>query len=152
MSSPTDTPPVDPVFAPDEALYIRLDPKYFFTKNRVHGRFVPAHEVHFPKFSVNRGKYSTPERVLDPVTPEWGIAMFRVEHIPPFLVEASNPKQPKRYDFVVVHCPEHGNYAHAEVRSMRDGQEKEPGKTLKLEFRQLLADGMTVLRAPKAAA
>jgi len=56
---------IDSDFAPDEQLYLRLNPTYF-PKEYVAAKQVPLNEVRFPDFSVNRGKYSQPEDVLKP--------------------------------------------------------------------------------------
>ena len=129
--------PIDPVFADDEALYMRLPPKAY-DASRV--AIVLLNEVQFPNFSVNRGKYSEPPDVLKPNWLTWAVAAFLVGDIPAEL-EGEGPVkgQSVRYRFAPVHRPELGNYAHAEVQSFKpQGENVAPSKTVRATFRELL--------------
>lgn len=133
--------PIDPVFLPDEELYLRVNPSYYVQDLGV----ALLHHVGFPKFSVNRGKYSQPVDVTLPDNPGWAVAMFHVRDIPDRL---ESPKQgdkpPQAFTFSLEHLPENGVYAHSHVCSHAEGGTlASPSKTVKTRFREILRERTT---------
>lgn len=145
--------PIEPVFAPDEKLYLRVEPEHYpdaFSQPLL--TFIP-----FPGFSVNRGRFSAPLDVLQPKHKDWGVVSFEVQHIPVRLEQEGQGKlSPIEYTFAPWHCPAppeewppDGNYAHSEVRSARTGGGKhEPGKKVRMRFRELLRERLATERRP----
>lgn len=134
--------PVDPEFNPDEQLYYRV------TRHGVAddlSRILPE-AFRSPDFSCNRGKYSKPLDVLLPHYQDHGVAEFLVQDIPERLASEGDVV----YEFRVFHDPLVDNYAHSEVRALREGQNR-PRKLpnlVKKTFRQLLSDRTRLIRVP----
>ncbi len=138
--------PEDPVFAPDEWLYMRAAREHIDT-----GRLLPA-AISFTEQSVNRSKYSEPEWVLIPRYHHCGIGAFLVRDIPANLASPASVS----YAFRPVHVPLEDNYAHSEVRTFRGGvyephSGKKVNQTVKAAFRAQLADRAIILK-PAASA
>lgn len=143
----------DPEFEPEEYLYLRLKPACWTGEAPIVQALL--NHVRFPAFSVNRGKYSKPEDVLQPEQSNWGIGSFRVGEIPGPLYQErkdlGDESDADKYTFGAVHLPEHDNYAHSEVQSSCNGvRNVQPSKTVKLEFRSRLRERIHVLKAPSA--
>ncbi|MBX3147260.1 MAG: hypothetical protein KF785_10870 [Gemmatimonadales bacterium] len=133
----------DQDFDPTEELYLRLSLERRPTQSAI--KKAIAEQVHFPKCSVNRGKYSEPYDVVR-LKPGWSVGVFEVRDIPASL----ECKVQGLYEFFVFHCPEADtdgvmNYAHSEIRSRFDGNLRQPGRLVKFEFRELIAFRMKVL-------
>lgn len=131
---------VDPVFEPEEELYIRF--------NSIIGGKVNVSCLKAPRQSVNRSKYSKPEWVL--ITKcmrflDWGYGYFRVENIPNYLTS------PGGVCFFIkpVHKPFDDNYPHSEVSAFRE-RETEPIKKFNnrktdLEYRMKIRNRIKIL-------
>ncbi len=136
--------PVDSTFQPEEKLYRRCISDHVLKK-----RVLPE-AFRFPDFSVNRGKYSEPEDVLVSSAGNFGdyaIVVFRVDAIP---VRLPSPGRIE-YEFRVYHDPQDENYAHSEVRTLKNGVHSrtlDVNKTVKKTFRQMLSDRAEVLKLP----
>ncbi len=133
--------PIVPEFEADEALYRRYDPLH-----RQGDRLLPAALSGFP-LSVNRGQFSRPEDVLLPDKSGWGIASFKVKHVPERL--APDSEQPDRYDFRLRDAPEEDNYAHSEVCSFKDGcfdRNVDPPPAVRKKFRLILSERVVLVR------
>ncbi len=133
--------PIDPDFDPLEDLYIRC------RLCDVIGNRLSGVSIRFPDCSVNRGKHSEPEDVLIPHWLDFGIATFKVVHVPQSLTSESGTK----FEFKVTHVPEDDNYAHSEIRTFKNGFHDGKVKVSSLvrkEFRQILSERTTVIRQP----
>lgn len=131
----------DPVFEPTEPLYKRFSPAEFVPGSSI--------SVRFPEFSVNRGKYSEPEWVLLPQWLDYGIVVFLVRDVPAEMTSEGGV----RYTFIVAHAPLEDNYAHSEIRALKEGRHVprlDVPKTLKKKFRQILAERWRIYRQPRA--
>jgi len=131
---------IDPDFRDDEKLFIRVNPAYQPAELDT----ALLNNIRFPAFSVNRGKYSVALDLLSfPQHIGWNVGAFSVSDVPKS-VPASNEPGAANYLFSCVHCPENGNYAHAEVRSYNEsGEHKKPSNTAKLDFRERLRQRVT---------
>jgi len=152
MTEPPLTPPPHPdgpdnAFNDDEIVYRRLD-----ALGEVGGRVQPG-ALRFPDCSVDRSKYrEAPADVLDleEKPHENGVAMIPIAQIPP-RETSGNGKQ--TYEVYVAHDPRVGNYAHSEIRVVREGEEWVRGaqvmsKAARKSLRQRIADNMTVVIQP----
>jgi hypothetical protein len=123
--------PVLPNFDEAEALYLR-----YFSDQFVDGLLSTA-AIRFPKQSVNRGLQSEPEDCLfseQGIYNGVGVVGFQIADVPP---KVSQPQGPA-YIFFLKHVPLPDNYAHSEIWSDHEpgtGDYREPGKTVKHEFR-----------------
>ena len=130
-------PALDPEFEASERLFRRIHPSHLID-GLVAEAFLP-----FPAFSVNREKYSRPEEVLQGHS-SFGIAAFRVVDIPERLQDPNGTT----YWFGVEHRPEPDNYSHSEVHSYLEGESREPSKTVRKQFRELLRRRIVILQEP----
>jgi hypothetical protein len=126
---------VDPVFSPDEDLYIR------FSRIANDGK-VELVDLKVPGQSVNRSKYSKPQWVLLSNWPKFinhGFGSFKVGEVPVVLqLPNTNPLY-----FQVEHKPLEDNYSHSEICAYKDNlftisATEKTNKSLKLEFRSQL--------------
>ena len=149
--------PADPVFAPDEPLYRRIKPQVLLQAAGLEGldNAVLLSDVGFPDFSVNRGKYSNAEDVLQPNHAQCGIVRFLAGDTPGPLTHpgerrGNTPPVPSTFEFRVEDDPIESNEAHAEVRTYQNNARSavKPPPTLRVEFRELLRRRMAVVRAP----
>jgi hypothetical protein len=138
-TSPPDRPermyqrdrPVIPHFDGTESLYLRYGVEDLL------GDRLEWSAIHFPRTSVNRGALSEPEDVLFDETGKYnglGVVGFAVSDIPPRITQNQGPA----YVFFMHHDPHPDNYSHSEIWSDQlppKGIYKEPGKSVKLEFR-----------------
>jgi hypothetical protein len=134
--------PVDPDFSGTEKLYFRL-PLLQLDEEQLDS--LPTGKVPSLPFSVNREKYSNPNDVVLGY-PDWGIAMIRVQDIPPSL---------SGFEFRVRHLPvdddDANNYSHAEVKAFQDGKEvdhKNIPKSVKIAFRTVLSRRAKIFKQP----
>ena len=147
---PTDRPermyrrgrPIDPEFLPPELLYYRIG-----VPGGVGSR-PDGVDIRLPEDSVNRGKYSEPADVLYPDCFHLGVAEFPVSGIPAPRSFTDQAGETREFRLRAEHDPYEDNYAHSEVRAFREGTRvKRTGKipvTIKAEFRQLIAEAMTI--------
>ena len=132
-------------FEPTEPLYWRYNKMYA-------GEMVRSGlGIRFPDFSVNRGGdgFGEPGDVLLPDYLDMGVAMFLVRDLP--TGHQSDPNT--TYDFRAFHDPLEENYAHTEVRVMKNGtsdRKMNVGSTIKKKLRQMLGERMTIVIDPKA--
>jgi hypothetical protein len=135
--------PTDSEFLPSEPLYYRMS-----VAGSVGSRPDGIDIRLFPEDSVNRGKYSEPRDVLYPSYFHLGVAEFPVSKIPAPRSFTDQQGDTRVFALTVEHDPKEDNYAHSEVRSYREGFRIEHTgkipKTLKSEFRQLLAEAMVI--------
>jgi hypothetical protein len=140
---------VDSEFLPDEILYLRILREHIDNLDAtevVEDLRLALMAIRYPDFSVNRQKYSEPEDVIFGLA-GWGIAHFKVEHVPP-TVEG---EQGSTCEFKVEHVPEPDNYSHSEVRAYKNGQHDRKMKlptTVKSVYRQKLAEKARILLKP----
>lgn len=149
---------LDPLFAPQEMLYLRCTLEGTETITAADGtpyrRVRPAH-IHFPDQSVNRQKYSRPWHVLLPSDDErsqsWilcGSAQVPVSGIPPAQQSAGNV----HYEFTVEHDPLDDNFGHAELRVYKNGQRERDKRRInsvvKKTYRQLLSEQTRIALEP----
>src|SRR4051794_35330195 len=75
---------VDPLFGPDELLYLRFE-RFTYTEDsrRPDIAAILAASLRFPRGSVNRAKYSEQNDVLFPSWTTWGVISFLAASIPP---------------------------------------------------------------------
>lgn len=139
---------IDDSFTPNERLFRRVPPR-FFVASPAKGDEVLLNDIAFPRFSVNREKYSKPEEVLQPDWPTWGIVSFRVADVPRML---AHPETGRVFTFRVEYAPEPTNKAHSEVRTYEGDAlaVREPSKFIKVKFRALLREKAVLLRAATA--
>jgi hypothetical protein len=121
----------EPELTADELLYMR-------------SREVPAalSEIRIPQ-SVNRSLRSRPRDVIRH-HPDWLVLACRVDQVPDEIVR----EQGIRYLFRPVADPIEDNPAHAEIRAYKPGspeQAKDPPKTVRMVFRQRLAEAMQLV-------
>ena len=136
--------PLDPNFLPLERLFFRIK-----TSQLVEGRVGPE-AIRFPKFSVNREKYSQASDVLLPAWPDWGIAAFKYADVPDKPWNA--PGSAYQFTFRVEHDPLPMNYAHSELRAYRSEEHSakiDVPNTIKKAFRQELAARVVVHSIPR---
>lgn len=139
--------PVIPNFAADEPLFLRYGVDDF-----VNGQLVAA-ALHFPRQSVNRGRFSEPEDVLYHDEGKYdglGAVEFGVADIPATITG----DQGSTYRFFMHHEPLDDNYGHSEIWSARPESEeeyREPGKSTKLQFRMQLCKRILTSRIRIAA-
>lgn len=142
-----DGRPLDPVFLPDEGLYLRV------RADQVDGEDVSVGSIRLPAQSVNRQKYcANPQWVLLPKYCEWGVALLVRGDVP----EAMSSPSPGgiRYRFTIEHVPEDENYSHSEIRVYRGdevvfNQKLEINATVKKNFRMQLAEKMRIIQRPQ---
>ena len=131
----------DPVFEPDERLYIRF--------NIISLGKVDVSCIRCPSQSVNRSKYSEPHWVLISVNnlfDDWGYGYFKVNDVPQIL---ESPGGSKFYQNV-EHVPLEHNYPHSEVRSYKDSGYKNIVKNMNnhktaLKFRHIIRNRTFIL-------
>jgi hypothetical protein len=134
-------------FAPDELLFLRYGVDDF-----VNGQLAAA-AIHFPKQSVNRGRFSEPGDVLfhnDGKYDGLGAVEFDVADIPATITG----DQGSTYRFFMHHEPLDDNYGHSEIWSARPRAEeeyREPSKSTKLQFRMQLCKRILASRIRIAA-
>ena len=138
---------VDGSFGLEEFLYRR------FTDSEIKGQELHTDQLPFhPAMSVNRQKYSEPQDVLYPnYFQSCGVFQFRVNAIPPRYETDGGVI----YEWAPVHVPEPENYAHSEVRTLKNGL-FDPGLKLhsslvKKWFREYLRDRAQIIILPGAA-
>ena len=136
----------DPIFAPDESLYRRINPDYIYNGNCVLGNALEDIQERHPSCSFNRSKYSEPKDVLDASHPEDNrIAHLVVSNLPG---PQPHPKDPKvLYGYRVEHLPEEANYSHTEVQVTKQGTQapRLGSAELRKHLREALAEKMSVL-------
>lgn len=152
-----DRPP-DPLFFPEELLYLRCTLEGAETLSADDGslrrRVRPAY-IHFPDQSVNRQKYSRPWHVLLPGASEdsrdwilWGVACVPVAALPPPQETAGKVL----YEFTVEHDPLDDNFGHAELRvyknRQRETDKKKINAKVKKTYRQLLSEQTRIILDP----
>jgi hypothetical protein len=80
-----------------------------------------------------------------------GIARFKVGDIPAPRCFTDDQGNTREYALKVEHDPYDDNYAHCEIRAFRGGERVKTSSkipiTIKSEFRQLIAEAMTICRA-----
>ncbi|MEW6236937.1 MAG: hypothetical protein AB1656_16255 [Candidatus Omnitrophota bacterium] len=131
----------DQNFEPFERLFWRID--------EIKEERIDFTSIRFPVFSVNREKYSKPEDVLRPSWLNWGIAAFYVKDIRMISMTPENSLY--EYSYNVFHNPLIDNYAHSEVRTLKNGVYNSKLKTpnsVKLRFRMQLRDEAIILKKP----
>lgn len=111
---------IDNVFRSDEVLFRRVPPVIGLDEDGE----IPLAAIELPDMSVNRQKYgpawwtrfaiqkNAETGQLGTVLTEWAIIGFKVEDVPPQLVD----KGVFHYEFRPVHAPDGNNYPHTEVR------------------------------------
>lgn len=133
--------PIDPIFLPDEALYIRFD--------KINNEIVDPACIRAPVQSVNRSKYSKPEWVLLAKYPQflrWGYGSFKVSDIPESITSESGVT----HNFKVEHEPLEDNYSHSEVRSYKNGElVKSKNNAIRLKYRVILSQKIIILKMPE---
>ncbi len=138
----------DQVFLPDELLFRRIRPGAE-TVSTDTGKHPAFNEICFPRFSLNRGKYSSPEDVLKPDHPGWGIFQFAVGDIPDKLYCESSKFT---YTFPLFHDPIQDNFAHSEIHSFSDDLKRDnphaPSKTIRNHFRFLIQERALIIKEP----
>ena len=123
-------------------LYLRYGAEDFLG-----GQLEPS-AIHFPRTSVNRGSLSEPEDVLFDEHGEYnglGVVGFMVSDVPRRVTQSQGPA----YVFFMNHDPDPDNYSHSEIWSDQEpgtGRYKEPGKSVKLQFRIQIASGPLPVR------
>jgi hypothetical protein len=134
----------DPNFDPNENLYRRYKNEHIPNGQPI------AVIIKFPNCSVNRGRYSNPDDVIQYQSPRylrWGVMAFQVENVPAQLPSSTSPT----HTFIVEHTPREDNFSHSEIRAFRVGNfeslEDLP-KLIKKEFRTLLSLAMIILKSP----
>jgi hypothetical protein len=134
---------IDPEFLPSELLYYRMR-----VAGPVGSRPVGGIDIRLPEDSVNRGKYSEPGDVLFPKYFHLGVVQFPVSAIPASRSFTNQQRMTREYALNVEHKPDYDNYAHSNIIAFRDrARAKDSGeipKTLKSEFRQLIAEAMVI--------
>jgi hypothetical protein len=141
----------DQRFSAGDHLYHRCN------REDIIGDRLNGNRIKYGQVSVNWSRYSKPWDVVFDYE-GWGIARFVVRELPFRLpkevVQPKNPKTapPKLYSFVPEHVPEARNYSHSEILIMKDGirqfEDVDLPKTVKKEFRQIMADRSLVLHQP----
>jgi len=133
--------PIDPVFLPDEELYIRFD--------RIDGENVDPACIKAPVQSVNRSKYSKAEWVLVARYPQfidWGYGSFKVCDIP----ESITSEFGITHFFKVEHAPLDDNYSHSEVRAYKNGElVRRKNDVIRLKYRVILSQRIIILKMPE---
>jgi hypothetical protein len=133
--------PIDPIFLPDEALYIRFD--------QIENEIVHPACIRAPVQSVNRSKYSKPEWVLLAKYPQflkWGYGSFKVSDIP----ESITSDTGVTHGFKIEHEPLEDNYSHSEVRSYKNGKiVKRKNDAIRLKYRVILSQKIIILKTPE---
>jgi hypothetical protein len=138
---PTDTPErllrgeraTDNQFDDDEKLYRR-----FLPNHPTQDIFQIERYQFYPAMSVNRERYSEPHDVLyDKVLngqgfDDWGVTYIRVKQAlllfntsPLYTVQGNKSTADVTYTVSVEHHPEEDNYAHSEIRILKDGEYQE---------------------------
>jgi hypothetical protein len=134
----------DPNFELAERLYRRCK------KDQVSddGKLLPA-AIGYKNWSVNREKYSEPEEVLIRDWLSWGIAFFRVEHLP---ANMKSTEGANVFDFRAIHAPLDDNYAHTEIVTYKNGllaMNPDPPLEVKKKYRQIISDRSSIIKAPE---
>ena len=125
----------DQAFEQEEMLFRR-----YIKEHWENNRIVDAH-FSFPRPSVNREKYSSPEDVLYSENGRyngWGVLEFAVSHLPSPIADGAGTA----YVFFPFHAPEEQNYAHTEIpceRQDHPGSDANPSSTVKKTFRAKLS-------------
>ena len=141
----------DPHFCPEESLYTRFEDRGY-SEGEPAPATVPVDLVAFlrmPDHSVNRARYSHPKFVLLPDWCDRGILAFPVRSARQFSRTGTS-----LFELSVIHTPKTGNYAHAELPVVKNGDRvpKDKGKripnTIKKLFRENIANDSEVLREP----
>jgi hypothetical protein len=137
--------PIDPAFLPAELLYYRISVEGSI------GSRPTGIEIRFPDDSVNRTKYGGEiEDVLYPNYFHLGVAQFTFGSLPKPREFKDQQGDKRVYLLTVEHDPWENNYYHCELRSYREGvRVVRSGKIpeiVKSEFRQALAEAMTIVR------
>lgn len=132
---------IDPIFLPDEELYIRFD--------KIDGENVDPACIRAPIQSVNRSKYSQAEWVLLARYPQfldWGYGSFKVRDIPESIKSEFNIT----HFFKVEHAPLDDNYSHSEVRAYKNGEPvRRKNDAIRLKYRVILSQRIIILKMPK---
>ncbi len=138
---------IDPIFAPDENLYMRVCADQIDLEER---RVLPT-AFRFPNQSVNREKYTgDPLWVLYPNFFDMGVVAFEVQQIPTPILREGGPA----YEFRPVHDPLEENYGHSEVRGNRESDRtfnprlKAP-RNVKVQFRMRLGEAARIIHYPE---
>jgi hypothetical protein len=131
-----DRPP-DPIFLPEEELYLRFN-------SVEEGKVNPVCLI-CPDQSVNRAKYSEPEWVLLPRWAHWGYGAFRAKEIPQNITSGSG----EIHHFRVEHDPKEENYSHSEIRAYKKGvRRRNCSKVVSAEFKTRLSQKIRVIKLP----
>lgn len=137
--------PVDPVFEPDEELYMRVH------QSSLNGDHVEisAIRIRIPGQSFNRSKYSEPECVLLPSYQGFGIGSLKCGDIPRRGIQVNDSIE---YGFAPKHDPLEDNYSHTELHSykVKNGEvvSRIKSSSVKLKIRDHLARNMRIIKKP----
>lgn len=134
-------------FAADERLYWRVAPE-MCPQDEGDADWRPSvAAVRFPDMSVNRSRFSEPADVRIPNWRTWGVSSFAVEDVPP----AVRTDEKTVYEFLPIHDPEETNYAHSEVRTLKNGgysRDLKVAPTVKMQFRLHLRERLRLELPP----
>ncbi len=115
--------------------------------------------IKVPNTSVNCSQFSEPEDVLLPDYGNQGVAQFYMRDLPSPMRTGIGSRQEVEYTFVVQHDPKcnpaddsHENYAHAEVRFLKNGEFHRDSKinsSVKFDYRTHMANKISIVVQPK---
>jgi len=133
-------------FDSDELFYYRVDPEFI----QPDGSVLPVH-VHCPNLSCNRSKFSQTWYVLFPLDKFglWAVFQFDFNEVDKKI--KGDGQDATVYDVVMIHCPLVDNYAHCEVRILRNGKamkEAQINRTAKGKFKLSMSRCLHIARPP----